>query len=189
MTAQECTRLGLAQLTDYSAGELSNTEAAALEEHLFACVHCSARAAEFEAVVRAIPPAVRSAHVGGFVTEAVLNRLEREGVRVRTYALFPGDLVPCAVWADDELMVLRLHGDFGTATQFTLSQRVAGSELVQVTSQVAPSAHGEVIFTMPAESIRHLPVVNVEVLLSATDGNEERQIGSYTLVHGGSLQR
>ena len=189
MTVQECHRIGLAQLTDYAAGELSGPEAATLEEHLFSCVHCSARAAEFDAVVHAIPPAVRSTHVGGFVTDAVLNRLEREGVRVRTYVLSPGAVVPCAVWADDELMVLRLHADFGAATEFTLSQRVAGAELVQVTSQVAPSAHGEVIYTMPAESIRHLPVVNVEVLLTATDGNDERLVGSYTLVHGGSLQR
>ena len=123
------------------------------------------------------------------MTDAVLNRLEREGVRVRTYALSPGAVVPCAVWEDDELMVLRLRGDFGSATEFTLSQRVAGTELVRVTGQVAPSAYGEVIYTMPAESIRHLPVVNVEILLTATDGSEERQVGSYTLVHGGSLHR
>ena len=189
MTAQECHRIDLAQLADYAAGELSGAAAATLEEHLFACVDCSTRAAELDAVVRAIPTAVRSAQVGGFVTDAVLNRLEREGVRVRTYALSPGAVVPCAVWADDELMVLRLRGDFGTATQFTLSQRVPGAELVHVTGQVAPSAYGEVIYALPAESIRHLPVVNVEVLLTATEGSGERPVGSYTLVHGGSFHR
>ena len=139
--------------------------------------------------MRAIPPAVRSADVGGFVTDAVLNRLAREGVRVRTYALSPGAVVPCAVWEDDELMALRLRGDFGGATEFTLSQRAAGTELVRVTGQVAASSYGEVIYTMPAESIRHLPVVNVEILLTALDGGEERPVGSYTLVHGGSLHR
>ena len=79
--------------------------------------------------MRAIRPAVRSAEIGGFVTDAVLNRLSREGVRVRTYTLSPGAVVPCAVWDDDELMALRLHGDFGGASEFTLSQRVAGTEV------------------------------------------------------------
>ena len=121
MTIPGCDRIGLVELTDYAAGELAAADAAAIEEHLFACADCGARAAEFDAVVRAIPPALRSADVGGFVTDDVLNRLAREGVRVRTFALSPGAIVPCAVWADDELMVLRLRGDFGSATEFTLS--------------------------------------------------------------------
>jgi anti-sigma factor RsiW len=189
VTAPGCDRIGFAQLTDYASGELSGAEIAALEEHLFACVDCGARAAEFDTIVRAVPPAVRSADVGGFVTDAVLNRLEREGVRLRTYALSPGAVLPCAVWADDEVMVLRLRGDFGSASEFTLSERVAGAELARVTGQVTPSPQGEVIFAMPASSIRHLAVVNVEVLLTAVDAGDERTVGSYTLIHGGSLQR
>ena len=42
---------------------------------------------------------------------------------------------------------------------------------------------------MPAAWVRQLPVVEVEVLLTAHEGGEERPIGSYTLVHGGSLHR
>src|SRR5688500_12441451 len=109
MKAPGCERIAVADLTDYAAGELSDAEAAAIEEHLFSCADCGARAAEFDALVRAIRPAVRSAEVGGFVTDAVLNRLAREGVRVRTYTLSPGAIVPCAVWDDDEVMVLRLR--------------------------------------------------------------------------------
>ena len=189
MTARECDRIGLAQLTGYAAGELSAAEAATIEEHLFACADCGARAAEFDAIAGAIPAAVRSAEIGGFVTDAVLNRLEREGVRVRSYALAPGAVVPCALWSDDELMVLRLRGDFGTASEFTLTQLVSGAELVRVTGQVVPSSYGEVIYTMPAASIRHLPAVNVEVLLTTADAGKERPVGTYTLAHGGSLHR
>ena len=79
MNAPGCERIALADLTDYAAGELPEAEAAAIEEHLFSCADCGARAAEFDALVRAIRPAVRSAEVGGFVTDAVLNRLAREG--------------------------------------------------------------------------------------------------------------
>jgi anti-sigma factor RsiW len=189
MTAPACERLALADLTDYAAGERTDAEAAAIEEHLFACADCGARAAEVDALVRAIRPAVRSADVGGFVTDAVLNRLAREGVRVRSFTLSPGAVVPCAVWDDDELMALRLRGDFGGASEITLSQRVAGREVSRVTGQVTASVHGEVIYAIPAAAVRQLAVVQVDVLLTAHEGDEERPIGSYTLVHEGSLHR
>jgi hypothetical protein len=150
---------------------------------------CGARAAELDALVRAIRPAMRSAEVGGFVTDAVLNRLAREGVRMRTFALSPDAVVPCAVWDDDELMALRLRGDFGGASEFTLSQRVGGNEVSRATGQVAPSSIGEIIYALPAAWVRQLPVVEVEVLLTVRKGGEDRPIGSYTLLHGGSLHR
>ena len=187
--AARCQRIALADLTDYAAGVLPVAEAAAIEEHLFSCVDCSSRAAEFDALVRAIHPAVRSAEVGGFVTDAVLNRLARDGVRVRSYALSPGTIVPCAVWDGDELMALRLRADFGGATEFTLSQRVRGKEVIRATGQVTASSPGEIIYAQPAAWVRQLPVVEVEVLLTADEGGEQRPIGSYTLLHGGLLRR
>ena len=90
MTAPGCDRVAFDDLTDYAAGELSEAESTAIEDHLFACADCSERAAELEALVRAIAPAMCTAEVGGFVTDAVLNRLAREGIRVRSYALAPG---------------------------------------------------------------------------------------------------
>jgi anti-sigma factor RsiW len=189
MTVPQC-RIDLADLTDYVAGELSGPEADAIEEHLFACADCGARAAEFDALLRAIPSTVRSADLGGgFVTDAVLNRLAREGVRVRTYALSPGAVVHCAVWDDDEVMALRLRGDFGGATEFTLSQRVAGREVSRANGQIAAGAHGEIIYAEPAAGLRELPIVEVEILLTAREAGRDRPVGSYTLVHGGLLHR
>lgn len=189
MTTPACGRIALADLTDYAAGELPEAAAAAIEEHLFSCAACGARAAELDALARAIPPAVRSAEVGGFVTDGVLNRLARDGVRVRTYALSPGAVVPCAVWDDDELMAMRLRGDFGGASEVTLSQRVAGAEVSRATGPIAAGSPGEVIYASPAAWIRELPVVEVEVLLTAQQDGEERLVGRYTLVHGGFLRR
>jgi anti-sigma factor RsiW len=189
MTGADCQRAVLPDLTDYAAGELTEAEASAFEEHLFGCSDCSARAAEFDLIVRAIPPAVRSAEVTGFVTDAVLNRLAREGVRLRTYTLSPGAVVPCAVWDEDEVMALRLRGNFGGSTEFTLSQRIAGAEVIRTTGQVAAGWHGEIIYTLPAALVRELPVTRVEVILTANEGGEDRPVGSYTLVHDGSLRR
>ena len=188
MTAPRCERIALADLTDYAAGELAAADGAAIEEHLFACADCAARAAEFDALVRAIPAAMRSAEVGGFVTDAVLNRLARDGARVRTFTLSPGAVVPCAVWDDDELMALRLRGDFGGASEFTLTQRIGGTEVTRETGN-ADATNGEIVHIVPAAWVRRLPVVHVEVMLTAHEGGEERTVGTYTLVHGGTLHR
>lgn len=189
MSTPECGQVAFADLTDYAAGELPDARAATIEEHLFTCADCGARAAELDSVIRTIRPAMASAEVGGFVTDAVLNRLAREGVRVRTYVLSPGAVVPCAVWDDDELMALRMRGDFGSASEFTLSQRVAGAEMNRTTVQVAAGPHGEIVHVLPAAWVRQLPVVEVDVRLTAHENGEERTVGSYTLVHEGSLRR
>ena len=183
-----CDRVAFADLTDYAAGDLSAAEAAAVEDHLFACADCAGRAAELDALLRALPGAMSTAEVGGFVTDAVLNRLARDGVRVRSFALSPGAVVPCAVWDGDEVMALRLRADFAGTGEVTLSQRVAGTEIVRVTGPVA-AGQGELIHAIPAAWVRQLPVVDVELLLTVAEGGEERAIGSYTLVHGGSLHR
>jgi anti-sigma factor RsiW len=188
MKAWRCERITLADLTDYTAGELPDAEAAAIEEHVFSCADCAAGAAELDELVRASLAAVRSAAVGGFVTDAVLNRLARDGVRVRSFALSAGGIVPCAVWDGDELMALRLRGDFTGASEITLSQRVAGAEVSRATGHVAV-AHGEIIYALPAAWVRQLPVVHVDVLVTSHENGEERAIGSYRLVHEGSLHR
>ena len=189
MKAPRCERLAFADLAEYAGGDLPAADAAAIEEHLFLCADCGARAAEVDALVRGIGLAVRSAEVGGFVTDAVLNRLARDGVRVRTYALAAGAVVPCAVWDGDELMALRLRGDFGGATALTLSQRVAGKEVSRASGHVAAAAAGEVIYVEPAAGVRQLPVVEVDIVLTTGEAGDERTIGTYTLVHGGVHQR
>ena len=189
MTSSGCERVSFDGLTDYAAGELSASEASALEGHLFSCADCAKRAAEFDALARAVRPAVRSAEVGGFVTDEILNRLARDGVRLRTFTLSPGAFVPCAVWDEDELMVLRLRGEFGGATEFTLSQKVGGTEVVRESGDLPATVRGEIIHVMPAAIIRQLPAVNVEIALSAHERGNERTIGTYTLVHAGALHR
>lgn len=189
MTSSGCEQISFDDLTDYAAGELSAPDASMLEEHLFSCADCAKRAGEFDALAGAFRPAVRSAEVGGFVTDEILNRLARDGVRVRTFTLSPGAFVPCAVWDDDDLMALRLRGDFGDATGFTLSQKIGGTEVVRESGDLPATARGEIIHVMPAAIIRQLPAVNVEIALSTQESDGERIIGSYTLVHAGALHR
>ena len=188
MTGPPCDRFTFDDLTDYAAGVLADDEAAALEEHLFTCAGCARLASEVEALASGIGTAVRSARIGGFVTDDVLNRLARDGVRVRSFALSPGAAVPCAVWEDDELMVLRLRGDFKRGGDITISRRDAGVEVNRTTGYVA-ATNGEVLYATPAARIRGLPATRIEFVLTTTEGGEEQPIGTYTLLHGGALHR
>jgi hypothetical protein len=188
MTTGGCERIDLEALTDYVAGELAAADAAAIEEHLFSCADCGVRAAAFDRLVRAVGPAARSAEIGGFVTDDILNKLARDGVRVRSFALAPGAVVPCAVWDDDELMVLRLRAEFEGVSEVTLSQRVGGAEVARETGQVS-GGQSEILYATPAALIRQLPAVDVQLVLTAQQENVERTIGTYTLVHGGLLHR
>ena len=112
MSTRKCARTGTAELVDYWAGDLPEGDASSLEEHLFVCNDCAQHLADIESLTRALGQVIRGARFGAIVTEAVLNRLARDGVRVRTFTLSPGDVVPCAVWNDDDVMAVRLRGDF-----------------------------------------------------------------------------
>ena len=189
MTDATCERITLADLTDLAAGDLPDAEAAVLEEHLFACAACGARAAEFEALVGAIGSVARASAIGGFVTESMLNRLARDGVRMRMFTLTPGAVVPCAVWDGDEMMALRLRGEFGDASEVTLTQSVAGTEVSRATARVTPGSGGDLIFAQPAAVIREFPAAHLDLRLIVPDDDGERTVGRYTLVHGGTFHR
>jgi len=181
--------IAFATLTDYVAGELSDDEQDAVEAHVFSCADCAVRVTELDGLIEAVQGAAKSAGVAGFVTEAALNQLARDGIRVRTFVLTPDAMVPCAVWEGDELMALRLRGPFGDADEFTMSQSVDGSETVRATIQSAPGPTGELTYIVPAAWIRRLPATEVDVRLVAHQNGVERAVARYTLVHGGAFHR
>ena len=58
-----------------------------------------------------------------------------------------------------------------------------------MTGHARPAPDGDIIFVVPAVSIRELPIVNVDVQLTAHVKAGERAVASYTLMHGGLLHR
>jgi len=47
-------------------------------------------------------------------------------VRLRSYALSPGDVVACAVWDGDDVRVLRLRADLTGVHSIRLTRRAGG---------------------------------------------------------------
>jgi hypothetical protein len=167
-------------VVDYWSGDLPAAQSDALEEHVFSCPSCASRLEAVASMARGISALARQDRVSGIIGRATLNQLQRDGVRVRIYALAPGDVVPCAVFPDDDLVVTSIRGDFGGLDAVTLS--VTGSTPLSglVLEDIPVSAaDGELLWAAPGGLIRQMPTSRVTLTL--TGGG--RRIGEYVLDH------
>lgn len=171
-------------LLDYWArGRADDEETARVEEHLFACADCSARLNDLAALWSGLAALARHGRVSGIVSRAVLNRLQRDGVHVRMYALWPGETVPCGVFPGDDLVVIALRADFSGADTVTLSVTgPADSSIARFDEVPAPGPGGEVFWVMPAAVVRAMPSMRLQLTL-ASAGAARAELGRYVLEH------
>jgi hypothetical protein len=186
-SGQPC--LTFAELADYWTRD-EDVDVHAIEEHVFVCASCARLLADAEDLRSAIRIATTSGHVQAFITDGVLNRLSREGVRVRTFVLEPGEAVQCAAWADDEIIVARLRGDFTAVDAADAELRLETGEPWGggVDIPVRPGAT-ELLLALPADAIRHAPSVPIHLTLTAASGSSRGVIGEYIFEHEGHFQR
>jgi anti-sigma factor RsiW len=185
----ECAHpISSAEIFEYWAGELEPREEERIEAHVFTCSTCAAAFAEGEALASGVRTLVRSGTFHALVSDTILNRLARDGARIRTFALSPGDVVPCAVWSDDDVVVTRLRGDFSGVDNVSVVATLATGEEVSRSEAVAvrPGQH-ELIDAISAEWLRQLPATSVRLRVTATRNGEEHLLGDYTLTHAGPL--
>ena len=106
----------------------------------------------------------------------MLNRLARDGVRVRSYVLGPGETVRCAVWADDEVLVARLRGDFTGVSSVDAEMRLeTGEEWEHATDVPVPEGATELVLALPAALVRKAPIAPMRLTLRAAAGSAERE--------------
>lgn len=191
MTDKPCTTpIDFVDIVDYWAGDLPESAADRIEEHVFTCRECERRLAEGEALARGIVAVVREGRFHSIVTDAVLNRLAKDGVRIRMYALEPGAVVPCSVWADDDLVVARIRADFSGIDSVTVVTRLAsGDEISRLSDVAVRPGQGEIINAISASLLRQLPSTRVRLTLTGRAANVERTIGDYVLEHAGIFDR
>ena len=191
MSETRCTTpIDLVDVVDYWAGDLPSTTAERVEEHVFTCVDCARQLAEGAALARGIAAVVREGRFHSIVTDAVLNRLARDGVRIRMYALEPGVVVPCAVWADDDLVVTRIRADFsGVDSTTVVTSLVSGQEISRLSDVVVRPGQGEIINAISASFLRRLPSTSVRLTVTGRSATGERTIGEYVLEHAGAFDR
>jgi hypothetical protein len=182
--------IGFADVVDYWAGDLAPAEESRIEDHVFTCAQCARDLAAAEALARDITSVAREGRLISVVTDSILNRLAADGVRIRTFTLEGEDVVPCAVWADDDLIVARIRADLSEVESVTIVTRQASGEEIGRLADVAVRAgQREILNAFSAAHLRTLPQTRVHITVTAQAGSGEDTIAKYTLEHGGSFGR
>ena len=182
--------VAFADVVDYWAGDLAPAEEDRIEAHVFTCVECARELAAAEALARHIRSVAREGRLIAAVTDSILNRLAADGVRIRTFTLESDDVVPCAVWADDDLVVARIRADLADVDSLTIVTRQASGEEIGRLSDVAVRpGQREILNAFSAAHLRKLPQTLVHITVTARTDRGESTIAKYTLEHGGSFDR
>jgi hypothetical protein len=184
-TSTACPTFG--ELADYWTSDTAPGDTEQIETHVFECERCAKMLAEADRLREGITDLARSGHIQAFVTDAVLNRLARDGVRVRYYALNPGESVRCAVWSDDDVLVTRLRGDFAGVESVDAEMRLdSGEQWGNTTDIPVPQGATELVMALPAALVRTAPQMPMRLTLRARD---ERVLAEYIFNHEGALER
>jgi Putative zinc-finger len=186
---QSCPSFG--ELADYWTSDIAPADAERIEAHVFECASCARLLAESERLRNSISALARGGEFQAFVTDGLLNQLARDGVRVRSYALEPGETITCSAWDDDEVVVARLRADFAGVTAVDAEMRLESGERWGRSSDV-PVREGatELVLALPATMVRSAPHGPMRLTLRASSGSQSADvIAEYVFDHEGAHQR
>ena len=192
MTDDRKSCLSFGELADYWTSDVSAADVERIEAHVFECARCARLLAEAEQLRAGIGALALGGGVQAFVTDSFLNQLARDGVRVRTYSLDPGDSIRCSAWADDEVIVTRLRGDFTGISAVDVEMRLeSGEEQGRSTDVPVREGATELVLALPASMVRSVPASStMRITLRAASRSQENDvIAEYVFNHEGAHER
>ena len=155
-----------------------------VEEHLLGCDDCTRALERLVALADAIRDVARAGEVRAIVPPAYLERVAREGLRLREYRLAPGESVECSVASDDDVLIARLVADVGNAARVDLVWiDVQGAEQERLPDVPVHAAMHDVVWVQRIGDIRALPETRFRARLVAIDERGERILAEYTFHH------
>jgi anti-sigma factor RsiW len=172
-------------LADYWVAALPETEEDAVEAHLFTCDECGARLREVIALAEGVRTLARGGCLRMVVSDAFLQRVAEDGLRIREHAPPLGGSYPCTVHADDDLLVVRMAASLSGAARVDLC--VCDEHGVELLRHRDIPVHAEarsVIFQESIVAQKAAPSYTLIARMVAFDeAGTERVIGEYTLNH------
>jgi hypothetical protein len=173
-----------ATLLEYWLGELDEAREGALDEHLLGCGHCSANLQRLVDIAGEVRAAVRAGAVCTAVTDAFVQRLAAQGLRLREYRAPHNGSVYCTVAPEDDLLITRLDAPLAGVERLDV-ERLGGEGAVLERLHDVPfdAAAGEVVLTPRMDYVRALPASTVRYRLLAVAPSGERLVGEYSFHH------
>jgi hypothetical protein len=173
-----------AVLADYWLAELTPAEEESVEAHLLGCAECSSELEQLVTLANGIRRLARTGTLRLVVSQSFLDRLAKEGLRVRQYSPRAGGSVACTVTAEDDLLVGRLAADLHNAGRVDMVLcDSAGNEQQRLRDVPFDAARNEVIFNEPIGPERLMPAHVLMVKLVSAGQEGERVLGEYTFDH------
>jgi len=174
----------LATLLEYWFGELDEGREAQLDEHLLGCGHCSASLQSLVDLAAAVRAAVRAGAVHTVVTDAFVQRLAAQGLRLREYRVPHNGSVHCTVAPDDDLLISRLAAPLAGVERLDVEQLDGeGTAFERLRDVPFDATAGEVVLTYRMERLRALPASTLKTRLLAMTPSGERLVGEYAFHH------
>jgi hypothetical protein len=154
-----------------------------IEEHLLGCDACSTRLGLLQRMAEATAALLREGELPGVVVPAVLDRLRREGRRIREYAVPAGGGVQCTVAPDDDVLLARLGVELHGVSRLDLVSRVDDGPEHRVSDLPFDPHAGELLLLPPVALIRARPAHVQTFELYAVAAQGQRVIGRYEFRH------
>jgi len=176
--------MSLPDLLEYWLDTAPDERLDGVEEHLLGCASCSARLEGVAALGAAIRSIVGEGDLRVFVSDDFVDRLARQGLRLRQYRVPPGGRVDCTVTARDDIMIARLGAPSALASRVDLVIcDESGREGARVENIPSPGAGADIVFMEPIEALRRLQATVIRVRLLGVEEKEERLLGEYAFHH------
>ena len=187
-TSRPCFSIG--ELADYWTADATPAEVDQIEAHVFECAACARLLAEADLMRRSLGRLAKAGGFQAFVNDSLLNRLARDGVRIRSYSIDAGGAVQCAVWSDDDVVVARLRGDFRGVTSLDAEMRLAtGEEWSRASDVAVREGSTELVLAIPAAVVRNAPQIQLHLTLRASGSHEGSILAEYVFDHRGAISR
>ena len=174
-----------AVLADYWLAELPKSEESAVEEHLMGCESCSRELEHVAALASGVRKLARQGALKMVLTQEFLDRMAKDGLRIREYAPRPGGSVQCTVTAEDDFLVSRLAADLRGIERLDLVLCDAvGTERQRFADiPFRAAADASVFLNYPVSIARQEPAYTLIMKLLAVTPEDERLIGEYSFHH------
>jgi Putative zinc-finger len=178
-----------AVLGDYWLNALTDSDEAAIEEHLFECDDCGERLREVIALAEGIRELASEGSLRMVVSDAFLERASAEGLRVRQYSAPAGGSVECTVTADDDLLIGRLAANLSAVRRVDLCvYDDTGVEKLRLSDIPIRSGASSVIYQESITFAKAAPTNTMIIrLVTFDEAGIELPLGEYTFNHTRSL--
>lgn len=164
-------------------GEATSADRRRVEEHLLGCAACAARLRFLERLSEGIASLLAGGHLSTATAPVVLERLRRDGRRIREYAVPPGGAVQCTVGPDDDLLLARLGADLRGVARLDLVTRVDDGPEQRFADLAFDPEAGELLLLPPVHLVRVRPASVERMELRAVSPEGERVLGRYAFHH------